>query len=77
MSGRSQLVPLKISGRGVPDLFPEARRFLGKRSGKLRGQEKPPARAGMGLAQEMDFSATLTPEDFTENSKPLPATPEP
>ena len=33
-------------------------------------------RVGVALAQEKDFSATLTQEYFTRNLEPLPAPPE-
>ena len=47
-------------GRGEPDLRPNTRRFFGKRFGKLQAQEKSFLRAGVELAQGMDFSATCT-----------------
>ena len=49
-----------IPGFGKPDLLLKARRFSEKRFGKLPGQEKSFVRAGMGLAQEKDFSGTST-----------------
>ena len=42
----------------------------------LEAQEKSVVHAGADLAQEIDFSVTLTQEDFTKNHKFLPSSPE-
>ena len=64
-----------ILGRGEPDLLRRARGFPEKHSGKLRAQGGSFVDVGMVLAQEKDFSATLTQEDFTTNLKLLPTSP--
>ena len=56
-----------FSGCGEPDLLLKARRFSERRFGKLKVQETPLMHMGMALAQEDDFSATSTQEDFAKN----------
>ena len=41
----------------------------------LEAQEKSVGHVGANLAQEKDFSVTLTQEDFTKNLKSLPTSP--
>ena len=52
-------------GRGEPGLLLKARDFSGKCPGELEAQEGSSVHVGMELAQEKDFSAKLTQEDFT------------
>ena len=65
-----------ISVCGEPDLSLKTRRFSEKRFGKLEAQEKSSVRAGMELAREEVFSATLTQENFAKNVEPPPTFPE-
>ena len=65
-----------ILGFGEPDSLLKARRFSAERFGKLEAQGEPFVHAGMELAQGKDFSVTLTQEDFAQNLKPLPTSPE-
>ena len=49
--------------------------ILERRSGKLRVRKTTSARVGMGLAQEYDFSTTLTQKNFAKTLKFLTTTP--
>ena len=64
-----------ILERGEPDLLSKARGSLETRFGKLKVQEGPVVRVGVGMAQEKDFSVTLAQEDFTKNLEVLPTSP--
>ena len=50
--------------------------FSGERSGEPKLQEKPFVRAGVEVAQERDFSATLTQKGLTKNLKSFPTSTE-
>ena len=59
-------------GRGEPDLQPKTRDSSEQRPGELQLQESSFVYVGVELAQESDFSATLTQDEFARNLNPLP-----
>ena len=65
-----------VLGCGEPDLLLKVRCFRGKRKGKLEVQEKSFAQVGEEVAQEEDFSATLTREGFKKKVEFLPMSPQ-
>ena len=65
-----------IWGCGECDLLSKVRGFSEKRSGGMKVQEGSFVHVGMELAQEKNFSATLTQADFTQNVKFIPTPPE-
>ena len=65
-----------ILGCGEYELLARARAFLDKRFGTSKVSVGSSVHVGMGLAQEKDFSMTLTQADFAKNLKLLPTSPE-
>ena len=65
-----------ILGCGECDLHARVREFSKERFGEMEGLEGSFVRVGAELAQEQDFSATLTQADFAKNMKLLPTSPE-
>ena len=65
-----------LLGCGECDALPKVREYLGRRFGDLKLRGSPFVYAGMGLAQECDFSVTLTRDENAQNPKPPPTTPQ-
>ena len=59
-----------ILGYGEPDVLPRIRDFSEQRFGKSKLHEFSFVFVGMDLAQEGDFSATFTTDEFAQNLKP-------
>ena len=64
------LILMVLLGRGGQDVLTKIQVFSEYRLGT------PEVQVGMELSQESDFSAELTPTEFTKNPKPLPTSPE-
>ena len=57
-----------ILGRGGPDVLPKIRDFSGRRFGELKLPDAAFVDVGMELEHDSDFSATLTRDEFAQNS---------
>ena len=64
-----------ILGRGQPDALPKVRDFSQQLPGALKLRESPFLQVGTELAQDVDFSETLTQDYFARNWIPLSTTP--
>ena len=65
-----------IPGRGEPDGLHKICDFSGQRYGELELRGPSFVRVSADLAQDDDFSATLTQDESTQSLKPLPTTPQ-
>ena len=65
-----------ILGRGEPDVPPEIRAFSERRLGESDLQESSCVHVGVELVHDNDLSVTPTRDEFTQNLRPLPTTPQ-
>ena len=64
-----------ILGRGAPGVLERTRKYLERRLGTLKVQERTFVRVGMELAQLPNFSVTLTQKEFTSRLQPMETSP--
>ena len=65
-----------VLGGGEPDVLIRIRKFPGRRLGELKLQESSFLHVGMELAQESEFPAALTQDEFATNLQALPTSPQ-
>lgn len=65
-----------ILGRGEQAALSKILQFPEQRFGELELRESSFVFVGMELAQESDFSATQTQDEFAKNLQPLPTSPQ-